>query len=403
MTDDTRAPITATPGDVLFSSYRLPVPDAILHDSKRRRGHVEVSRRALQGLFEFLEYVVLNERLIIPVAAHSALTERIMNDELLDVEFSAYRLPGRFPLRQEDIVARLEESGVLFYARLDAGSGDCESLVNHLLPTSRALQAHLRTFAREAPPHPVFDKKTIGDALLAVRCGEPLHIAEVAGLGRMPFVYGGLDAAYMRSFERETLRQRRSARMILLDRLNGGARREVERLSNLGGATAFPETPIASMLLREAKDVSDTIEVAIQLRSEFAAFRQQMNELESELVNDDLPLKRRLRKLEHLKGLVSELWPRERTALSTSAVELAAAAAAIPEFAAMPSPSGGAMLLQRMTTVPLESLLRYYRRRRIRLLLKAKRTFLKSHSSAETIGRLVGVPAALVRESWANP
>ncbi len=88
-----------------------------------------------------------------------------------------------------------------------------------------------------------------------------------------------------------------------------------------------------------------------------------------------------------------------RTDLKTTALGVSEAILAIPDIVTSPSPSSVKSLAARLGSLPIEKLIDVYRRRKIRLLLKAKRSFLKSHDSTAKLASILGVPEDIVRRS----
>src|SRR4051794_4845040 len=104
---------------------------------------------------------------------------------------------------------------------------------------------------------------------MAVFVGVPLHTAQAAGMASIPFILGPREGRAVVGYEQENLRIRRSVTQILLDRLNRGARNEIEKLTELGPAWIFPETPIAQIIVNRASNVEGLVDAALELRKEF--------------------------------------------------------------------------------------------------------------------------------------
>ena len=76
--------LSASPGDVLFSRQRIPYPGLILQGFTRQHRDLPkiepfVSFQQLQLLLEFLEFVVLTERLIVPIPNFSRRTQKLVS------------------------------------------------------------------------------------------------------------------------------------------------------------------------------------------------------------------------------------------------------------------------------------------------------------------------------------
>jgi hypothetical protein len=304
--------LVATPGDVLFSHFALPAPDLILQGFRRTQGEKRdpvVSFSALQRLLEFLEYVVLTERLIIPVPRFTVQTERMLKARSLAIHFEVFRMRGDLAFTDGDIADRLEDAGVLCHAHIGVGAATADELIERLLPSSAALQGEFVQYIESPVAHRNFDKQAIAKAQLAVHLGAPLHVAEAAGLARTPFVLSSFEIESLSAYERETARFRKSVGMVLLDRVSAAVRKELSNLTDLGLLATFPETPIASMILHDSSSPQEMLEVALQLRTQLAPFRRDLNALEHSLANEDQPLKARLKQLRELERVSKLLSP----------------------------------------------------------------------------------------------
>lgn len=401
--DEQEDTISASAGDVLFSWYALPVPDAILQRSSSTSepsgSDVRVSFEALQSLLEFLEFVVLTERLIVPVSEFTPTTQLMLDDDVLSTELNAYRLPGALDFKTEEILSRLSGAGVLHEATLKIGEPTADSLIAQFLPTSKSLQAQHAEFRK----YSWGDDRVSGDemamAKLAVWIGAPLHVAEAAALSRTPFVLGRFELKFLSEFERENIRSRKAIGAFLLDRLNASARKELSRLDELGVPMSFPETPIASLILHNSSSPSEMVDVALGLRDECATFRHQLNEIERDLADEDQSLKTRLKRMRELENLAKSLWPEKQTDLRTTAVGLADALLALPELAGSPTPLAIKKVIDQLGKAPLEKIAAAFRRRRIRLFLKARRRFLNDRDATKRIARILDVSEETVKRS----
>ncbi len=396
-----RKVLKAAPGDVLFSRHSMPVPEIILtgFDAERRfeNEQPEVNLNALQGFLELLEFVVLTERLVVPIPQFQPETIRLIEDE--EFEFMVYRVVGNLSYDTEALLDRLGDAGVLCEAQIDVGCKTADDVIAQLLPVSKALRAHCAKFSEYARGYGDELRTAIVNAKMAVRIGAPLHVALAAGRARVPYVLDGRERRYVESYERESLRSRKTVGRMLLDRINASARREVSQLINIGVPTVFPETPIASMILHSSATPAEMVDVALQLRDQFASFRHHLNGIEHDLANEDQSLKVRLKRVRELERLAASLWPKAKTDLCTSAVNVADALLAIPELAAAPSPEGASKMIERLAQLPLDVIMDAFRRRKVRLFIKARHAFLHNRDATDRISKVLNVPASLVRES----
>jgi hypothetical protein len=394
--------LSVTPGDVLFSSHAIPFPDTILSGFKKNKWlevqEPRVNFEAVQVLLEFLEFAVLCERLIVPVPTFAPRTQRLVASKKWEFEFAAYCAAGDLEFTKADLCDPLETAGVLSYAQIAVGDANADETLERLMPTSRSLKErsayYLSAHADKGPRAPEFAR-----ASMARWYGAPLHVAHAASITGVPYVLGGLEARHLENYDQENIATRRGITQILLERLNEGARRELARLADFGAVSVFPETPIASQLIYRATSAKGLVDAALEMRDEFAAFRRAMVEIESDLASAAQPTKLRLKRLKQLQQLGDSLWGGERTDLRANAVSLSESLAAIPEAVIDPSVSSVSKAASKLLTLPVDKILHVYRRRKIRLLLKAKRDFLARGDSTKRIAKILGVDEEIAMRS----
>jgi len=401
---DEQGRMDAATGDVLFARDRMPYPGLILQGFHRRhRAEPElepyVSFRHLQKLLEFLEFVVLTERIVVPVPMFSKRTERIVSSRRNWMDFAVFTATGDLDFKTEAVVDRLTSAGVLFDAHIGVGDPTADDVTARLMPGSKKLQAEFARRLSVAQQYGRSDPFSYASAEMAYWYGAPLHVAEAAAIAKVPYVLSSVDEKHLTGFENETLRTRKAVTEILLDRLNIRARREIARLVDLGADMQFPETPIASMIVRNAASPMGLVDAALELRSEFAEYRYQMNQLESDLANKSLPLKVRLKRAREIQMLAESLWPSGDKDLRAATVGVADAFLAIPEIATGPSPSTIKLAAEKLIVLPIERIVDLYRSRRVRILLKAKRDFLHAPDLEGRIAHILRVPAEVVSKS----
>ncbi|MCK9382008.1 MAG: hypothetical protein M0P95_13225 [Sulfuritalea sp.] len=404
MTDVIEQPpsvLNASPGDVLFSRMRIPYPGLILQGFSRRHRYgpeIEpfISFKQLQYFLEFLEFVVLTERLIVPVPQFSKQTQKIVNSKRHWVDFAIFQATGDLSLDTECVVEKLTRAGVLFECGIAVGDPTADDVAARLLPTSRSLQSQFSTFLRRATAAGISDPFAYATASIAFWSGAPLHVAEAAGLAKVPYVLGHHEELHLQGFESENLKTRKSVAELMLDRLNSGARKELAQIAQLGVLTTFPETPIASLILQRATSPVGLLDAAIELRAEFTSYRRHMNQIEHDLANESQSLKIRLKRAKELEQLASSLWAGSKTDLKASAIGVSEALFALPEIVADPTASTLKGLATKIAALPVDAVLNLYRKRKIRLLLKAKRSFLRGSDQTANIARVLNVEPKLV-------
>lgn len=388
-----------------MSHEALPYPGAILSGFRKSRHgpHFDpyIDFGEIQTLLEFLEHVVLCERLIVPIPRYTRRTEKLIHGRRTWVDYAVFRATGDLDYTTGRLAERLEAAGVIAHAEVHIGEPTADDVVATLLPRSPWMQGRFAYYLNVEPTGQRTDKFAATQAHLAARIGAPLHIAEAAGTAGVPFILSARESKEIAGYESETLRTRRSVTQVLLDRLNRGARREVEKLAELGPALIFPETPIARLIVRDSSSPDGLVDAALELRKEFSSFRLAMNQLESDLARETQPLSVRLKRHRELQRLADSLWKESKTDLRTSAKSLSEALVAIPEAATAPSPDSIGALATKLLALPVERLIDVYRRRKVRLLLKAKRSFLGGNDSTSKLASIFGVPEDIARRSRA--
>ncbi len=395
--------LKATPGDVLLSNEAIPYPGAILEGFRRSKygphfqPYLDFGR--LTKFLEFLEHVVLCERLIAPVARYQKSTARLIHGKRTWLDFAIFQATGDLDFTTEKLGDILQDAGVLIDAEIHVGDPTSDDVVARLMPSSSFLQSKFAHFLHGTQDIKGYDKFTLAKAHMAARIGTPLHTAEAASIVRVPYILGPKQEHDLRSYEGELLRVRKSVTEILLDKLNCGARKELSKLADLGPISFFPETPIASMIVQNAATPEGLVHAAVQLRAEFSSFRRQMNQIQSELVNEDQSIKVRLKRMRELERLADSLWDGQKTDIRANAMSVSEALFAVPEAAMAPSPASVKELAIKLSALPVDSLLDLYRRRKIRLMLKAKRGFLKSTNSTKKVAKIFDIPEEVALRS----
>lgn len=379
-----------------MSDEAIPYPGAILKGFRRLKygPHLQpyLDFQQLQNFLEFLEHVVLCERLITPLPRFTKSTARLVNGKRTWLDFVVFQAAGDLDFTMEKLGDMLHDAGILVSAEIHVGDPTSDDVVARLMPSSVSLQRKFAYFLQGTQDSKSHDKFAIAQAHMAARVGTPLHTAEAASLARVPYILSPHQSRDLAEYENELLRVRRTVTSVLLEKLNSGARKEVAKLSELGPVCVFPETPIASLIIQNATTPEGLVGAALQLRSEFSQFRRQMNEIEADLAKDEQSLKVRLKRMRELERLANSLWEESKTDLRANALSVSEALLAVPEAVSTPSPTSIKDLALKLAALPVDGILQLYRKRKIRLLLKAKRGFLKGQNSTRRIAQIFGVP-----------
>jgi len=164
----------------------------------------------------------------------------------------------------------------------------------------------------------------------------------------------------------------------------------------------FPETPIAAQLLSQASSPEDLLQVALQMRDEYSSLRRSMCDLESQLCGDDITLEKKTKICRQLHAMAQELRKDPEGALRRETVDLTGLVAAIPAAGEPLSLATTSNAVGKLMSLPVDVLLRAIRRRRIRIMFKTKKSFLRLRSSCSMLASLFGFSASEVRKSMAK-
>jgi len=389
-------------GDVLFSQHAVPIPETILQGFRAMpeiglQEDPVFSFEVLGMLLEFLELVVITERLIVPVPTLTQNTITFLENPKTETEFALYHRAGDLKFSEQDIKNKLVGAGVMFFAPLSFGGSSAEEVVAKLMPSSKALQDSHSEYLNE------HKRKKEGEALAAALTtyfyGVPLHISEASRVAKVPYVLAPHETFALKPFESELRESRKLTTQVLLNHLNTGAREKILELQKLSGDVVFPETPIASLILQNANSPEQLVDVALQLRDVFAPFRRAVNQLEADLLDPNLSLKVRLKRGREIEKLARDLWGESKTDLRATAICVSDVIGEIPEVSLSPSPAKVAEVVKKLVALPIEKLVETYTKRKIRLMLKAKKDFLNSSDATARLARIFGISEGIIQRS----
>ena len=391
-----QSPLFADIGDFILPSEALPEPDIIVSSQSETR-EVEFRLDALRNYLSFLELVVLNERLIIGhYDVLSDLDSTLKDSKAFSALFTRYYLRGSLNL-EEEMFKVLIGKEILFDVQL-TGSSPQAQVLKHL-PLSDQLHNMLdehRDFSEQ------YEKdKDVVEALalasLASEVGMPLHLSEFAWRAQLPYLLTTQQLSAVSSVESVELRLRKSVVTQITKSLNEGARRELERIAELGDRTVFPETPISCQIVMNSSRPEDFLLIALQLRDEYRDFRKQMIDLETELLSEEASLKRKLKLQRHVDLLAAELWPTNQKGMRKEATELSNILNILPVNTL--DIKSIAKLTQYILDKPAELLIRLIRRRKVRVLLKTRKKFLESKGWPSKLAEVFELPKRVVKDS----
>jgi hypothetical protein len=293
----------------------------------------------------------------------------------------------------------LMEKEILFKVQLGLTDSSPQDHVLKHLPLSDRLHRRLDE-TRDFSKHYEKDKdvvEALALACLSSEVGMPIHLSEFAWRAQLPYSLTPQQILAVSDIERVELGLQKSVITHLAGSLNEGARRELDRIAELGVRTVFPETPIAGQIVMDSNRPEDFLLIALQLRDEYKTFRKEMIELESELLSEDATLKRKLKLHRQIDLLAAELWPNNQFGIRKEAVELSNILSISPLDTL--SVVSVAKLTKLILDKPSELLLRLIRRRKVRVLLKTRKKFLQSKGWPTKLAEVFQLPKSVVKDA----
>lgn len=360
----------------------------------------------LVDFLSFLELAVFHERLLyVSFAFTTPLGREILTDEVLRFTGARMRLGGRFPI-SADTDRRLEDAGVIVRRQIPRPIESPRELLSRyasLSPTLReVLESTPPQFLRDTLP-PLDDNQRQEFTFFRAmsECGEALVVSEFARSTGTP--YHCADTLELRLIDESEAATRASVLSMLHNHLDEGARAEAVRLTELGAVCEFPQTPVAAQIVQDSKTPDDLVQTCLSLRDEWGPFRREMISVEKRLLAEDMTLERRLKLLDDLEAAAAGIWKRpQEGGLRQHIREISGLVPALTSAAALPTPAGVSGTLAAVLGMPVDSLLQAMRRRKLRVVHRAKKRFLQSAGLVSHLARMFEVPKETVRDSIAH-
>ncbi|MGK2886593.1 MAG: hypothetical protein ACSLE8_17770 [Rhodococcus sp. (in: high G+C Gram-positive bacteria)] len=390
-------------GDLIITpEAAVPFADSILEDAGE--DGLQFIPYHFTTLLQFLECVVLYERLIIGVcpiystiptttAEERAHLEQLLGRWCLGV---IHRHPAALDLATP-ITDQLRQAGVLSNRLLDLPDLPARTHFEQHVRHSPTLQESTRDLydrMRQEKYDPAFHQEL---ATLAAWCdnGRPLYAAEAARRANIPFHAGPIEARGLKHLEQEEQQTFTTVVEQLKDRLNEGAQQELQRIAAFGGTTMYPPTPIAWEIMKNATTIDDLTTSALHLRDKYKNVRRTMQDLDTDLRSDEITTERKTKIVKELDRLVQDLWPTQEHGFRRDLIETAALIAAVP-LAAPSTPQGALALVGEILGKPTEFVFALLRRHKYRVLFNAQREFLNGKNSVAKIATLLDVDRSVV-------
>jgi hypothetical protein len=396
MVDRYEARITI--GDIFLASKTLPNADAIISRSYvPEEGPFSVS--LLGDLLRFLELVVLHERLlIIECPIESKLIESLPASD--QPQWIRIQQPGELNIA-DDIRAQLTNNGILIDGYATGAEKSARSVFENYLRVSPFLRRRVQESLIDLNcldewPRELRHEIAFIDVFADV--ADSLYIPHLASETHFPYAVSMQDHAHLMAIEKLESRLQYGVMTHIRQNFNSSVQKEIERLDQIGGPIIYPRTPIAWQIISNAATPADLIRVTLELRNAYSTFRHNINVIEAELRSPDITLRRKLRLISEIEAMLVTLAPNADRSLRQEALAVSAVVTSVP----VPSVNlSQAKFLLSLLDRPLDVLLKALRRRKVRVLLRSKRTFLRSSRWASHIAKLFGVNKRIVERSLA--
>jgi len=401
---DAMATVTSVvPGDCFVSPEAYPEMDSIIAGDRKRSLHLE----HLTATLKLLELIVVYERLLVPyVPPQPVETSSVYLQKGDIVSIQSIETP-RLQIA-EDIKHQLAASGILFYALLPDElpdgvyspfvyaetyiklSREVRSVYNDMVRSNKDI---VRRAGGSVNLHP--ERAALAE--IATLLGIPYTLSEYCAYLDVPLYLSQFETIALRTAEQADSKVRRGAIDFIYTRFTDASKGELSKLSSLGLRTVFPETPIACKIISNASSVDDILRVTLQLRAEFASFRADLRQLEADIRDESVPIKTKRRRYRSLLAMAEQLWPEKERAYFKEAWEVTDLLTSVASVAGAPITTPE-QLLKIVRSVPGDTFRNWFSRRKVRVLIKARRQFLNSRNHIDQVARVFALPKRHVRE-----
>jgi hypothetical protein len=396
-------------GDVLFSLHGMP-NGGILYwkdfDNKRK-GH-KISIDNLKDYLKLLELLVLFERVIVGTFPSFEMELPESGTDIENVEnilhdyIQLYRVAPVLSL-EEDLRKRVKGTGIIVDAVLE----------NKQIPPPNELVERYMNIDKYLVDEFNEDRELIKQgygvedglaarmaaAVLAIHYGGPTYISEFCRLAGITYWLHEREAKMLANQQILEYSTRTQVIGALKESLDIGARKELENIEKFGINTVFPESPIASSIIKESNRPEDLNIVALQMRDKFSNLRHYFNEIQKEMINEDASLEKKMKLYKEIETMRNELWKKEGegwdTILiqTTNLIHIVAEASTTSIVNSLPAIS--AYLLGQ----PYALIRGAIRKRELRVLLDSKKDFLRSRNYIQKIAGIFGITDEDVRQA----
>jgi hypothetical protein len=388
-------------GDLILSDCSLPKADSIIslgYTSKK----LQLNLRHLQSYLEFLEFVVLHERLCVGIwDIHPEVPRDVYESEAFRETTYVYWLKGELDI-DERVLKVLEKEGILYYVRPMLERQTPAKYVDRYIESSLHMKKMHKQILALLKSRGIASSLREGIAYwhLINDFGRPFYLSEFARMAKLPYYLSPSEVENLAWLECTELRLCESVIEYLKKHLDEGARRVLDRLEKFGCNTIFPETPIASYILFEASKPEEMLQIALDLREKYKSFRHNFSNLETILLDEAIPLRKKRRLLIKIEAMANEIWPKTPHSLRQETLELSGLLNVIPKSIANLEISNIGTLAGMLLSRPVDLLMSALRRRKIRVMLKSKKRFLHTSKWIVKLAKLFSLDQERVRDAF---
>ncbi|TXN34990.1 hypothetical protein FVB32_10355 [Flagellimonas hymeniacidonis] len=381
--------LTIQKGDIMLSPEMLPWADAIVTTSAKNQ---LFDSTLLKRYLDFLELVVLNNRLLISYKPKTDLSARV-DDELIPPPLYSFKVKGDLNL-DENMTNFLDKQGILLSGRLPACKyKDDLEVIEKYLPYNKDLKQYYSK-AQEVVfrQYSKIRDKEVVHQLTLIQMGEDigntLYLNEAFKQFELPYILAEENTYLIETIEENERKTQTGVINYLKKSLNDGALKEVERLATIGGSTVFPYTPIASEIVMNSNNPEDFLKVAMELRTSYKKFREEMVEIEKMLFDSELSLKKKLKLVKTIEGLANELWSNHTNGFRKSTIEISG----LSDILEPMTYASSAGLVKKILEYPTDLILSHLRKRKVRVMLNSKKNFLSSKDLTQKLTTIFHLP-----------
>lgn len=390
-------------GDFIFSSQTIPNPNAILARWSKSNPKIIFSPYLLQHYLQFLETIILNERLILTNAViHDSTDKKLLDKNYIRELGGVWRKQGILDI-EDDLVQQLYDHDILKPLLLSPDSYSPKFYIDKYLTLSSYLNKELNIYSK------IYKRNyKSGDSEIAKRggyltlvseYGVPLAISEFARDKRIPYLLGDIELSNISKLDEIETKLSTGIISFLKENLDKGTQLQIDWLSSIGTPLTFPKTPLAWKIIQNSNQPKDLIQVALQLRTDFKSFRRNMISLEEELYDETTTLQRKRKIMNEVNFMAKGLWSEEKLGYQKISQEITDFIKLIPsDFSFNPAreiPSITSYLISK----PINTLIDAFQRRKIKTLIKARKDFMKSKLWIKKLSSIFSFPEEAVRES----